>query len=176
MAAINADILSSSANSYVTVAAAAETAALLISDARLVVWTALSSTLKESYLMRATKLLDVYFTWTGYRLVLTQPLGWPRGYAYSVDGMELLTTAFPQKVVDATVLQAILLSEGVTTESSSEAPLSQLKVGPIELKFDQTKSAAVASSVALDVIDILRPIGEFIGSTTGARMAPLIRV
>lgn len=177
MPTLNATTGGSSTNSYLTRVAADDAASLLVSADRLNAWLSVSNTAREVYLMRATKMLDLYFTWSGLRATTTQVLGWPRYFARAFDSdyLYILSTVIPQKVLDATTLMAILLSEGVTPQDSTAAPLSNLKVGPIELTFDQGKSAKVASTIPTDVIDVLNNVGEFIGQVAGARMVPLIR-
>jgi len=140
----------SDANSYATRAEAdAYHEARLHADA----WT-VSDGDKERALVMATRLLDSLVTWTGAASGETQALAWPRSGMLTRNGYGISSTIIPQALKDATAEFARqLLTEDRSLDNDVEANgLTQLKAGPVELKF---KEAVVRKALPDAVIDLL---------------------
>jgi len=175
MPTLDATIGGATANSYCTAAVSVDALALLVSADRLAAWIALDEPSKEVFLMRATKLLDQNFDWAGYRNTIAQALAWPRYLAYDVDQIIVGEDRIPSKVVDATCLLAISISEGSTADDFAASPLKQLRVGTIRMDFNDAEGARVTATIPPEVIECLPPIGEYNGASGGARSVSLVR-
>lgn len=89
------------ATSYVSVSDADDIAAidLLRGDK----WSALSSPVKEKWLMFATRYLDRMFGWLGEPVEDTQPLGWPRTGTKDRNGIAIGSGVVPDEIKEAVV-------------------------------------------------------------------------
>jgi len=162
MAALDATIAGTSANSYVTVERATE----ILTDSRLRVsaWTDAPNGEddQEAALQWATYLIDTYFVFEGNRRNPSgddrQALSWPRYSAYDVDEVLIPYDEIPYRVEWAT---AELALELLTRDRSAEPGLLGLgfreaRVGSLMVKVDpQEKPDLVPDSINA----ILYPIG-----------------
>lgn len=79
-------------------------------------WSGATSAVKEEALRLATQYLDNVYgqRWRGVRIEELMALQWPRSSVVDYDGFNLLTTALPQKLQDATAEMALKKVNGDT--------------------------------------------------------------
>lgn len=122
-------------------------------------WLAATDEQKRAALVWATRSLDSWMSWIGYRSWDEQSLEWPRVNAYDRSGYAYEHTDIPQPLKDATSeLAYLLLKSDRSAESSnpSSAGLSSVTVGDISLVFDpKDRIEEVPDSVAV----LLRGLG-----------------
>lgn len=87
-------------------------------------------------LIQATRLIDQQMEWTGDPADEGQVLAWPRSGMYTQNGAEIPEDEIPDLLKQATAEVALQLLVGDTTGNSDTAGLRGLKVGPIELDFE----------------------------------------
>lgn len=142
--AFDASVAGANSNSYADVAYADAYHASRLFNTE---WSAASTPSKEAALIWATRLLDV-LPWASFRANRTQALRWPQYEAYDQDGWLVPTTEIPRNVKDATSEFALYLLKEDRTADTGATVIDELKVGPIELKFDTTAGTkAVPDSV-----------------------------
>ena len=94
----------------------------------------------EHAIQRASRYLDTRFDFTGYRMVTTQALEWPRSSAYYNDGR--IASGVPIEVKEACAfyahysLSARLTPNPTYDESGSRVVRKREKVGPIEVDIE----------------------------------------
>lgn len=118
-------------------------------------WAALSETLRQSYLVRATDYVDQRFgeRWVGLRGSDTQALDWPRSCVVGVE-----PDAIPVKLMYAVCEYAFRCKDGALAPDPKldEAGVAMvtigMKAGPIEKRF---QSAAGSSAPA--TVHLIRP-------------------
>lgn len=138
-------------------------------------WTGAGTGEKDAALTWATRLLDGLFEWAGWSVSATQALQWPRDGVMNRTGLALLSTsAIPQEIKNATAeLARQLLVADRTADSDVEAAgLKQLRAGPVELTFDETKLGKVAP----DSLRTLIPRAWYTRGPWRMASAPLMRV
>lgn len=134
---------STGCNSYVSIADMLTYVTDRVANpAVLTAWEALSDELQATYLVNATRSLDMMVEWIGDRYSRDQKLDWPRVNAY-VDGFLLDQISFPQRVVEATCEMAIWAMENAGIISVTQnATYDSIKVGPIAIDFNEQVSSA----------------------------------
>lgn len=128
----NATVGDANANSFCTEAFANDYWASRLYGAK---WLAASQTEREQALQQATSVLDP-LDWRGTRASAAQALRWPRLGACDQDGYLLTAIDVPRQIKQATAqLAGELLTEDRTADAGM-VNLNQLKVGPIQMTFD----------------------------------------
>lgn len=104
----------------------------------LTAWEALSDELQATYLVNATRSLDMMVEWIGDRYSRDQKLDWPRVNAF-VDGFLLDQISFPQRIIEATCEMAIwaMDNSGIIAVAQT-ATYDSIKVGPIAIDFNES--------------------------------------
>lgn len=99
----------SNSNSYASVAAADS----YVADRGISGWTALTQTVKEQSLIKATDYLEQTYreAWKGYRVKSTQALSWPREQV-EVDTFPVPANSVPTAVAFACIEMALRASTG----------------------------------------------------------------
>ena len=172
----------STANSYVTVAAAT---AFLHERLDTDPWYAEGSTgdgslaqRREAGLIWATQLLDDQMQWYGTPTSLTQALAWPQTGQVDRQWQALDAATVPRVVQRATAFYALELLRGTTASSTSGAGdgVKRRKVGDTEIEYfaAPTSGTTVAplTSMPGEVRRMLSPYGRLRGGLT----VPLVRV
>lgn len=172
----DATLGSSSANSYVTVARADELLPILVSSTRLAVWSALDTTAKETYLMRAVRLMEAYIDWEGTKIDDWQPIGWPRQWIYGPDRSTTLPTdEVPQAVEESQALMALNLAEGFDQNEASASPVDYLKVSSISISFASQRASRSSMLLPSEVVEKLRGFGSYVGASGMGRSVTMFR-
>ena len=152
--AIDATLGSSTANSYVTEAAADSYSAMVWWSAT---WLALTTPEKEVALIAATSAMET-LTWKGTRCgpstddpAAPQALSWPRSDA-TCDGVTAFCTLIPKAVTNATIELAYQLSQspsalqpGITATAAAGTYTSKEKLGDLEVNYAAFPGGAAAS-------------------------------
>lgn len=135
-------------------------------------WFDLDKLKKMAGLIEATRELDLYFRWYGYRATTAQALRHPRTGLIDRDGRIISSTIIAPALKNATAELARMLNSAATTKLAETgipmpdtAALDRLKVGPVELDFDATLSvsgkAARANAVTnAAIVNQLVDLGE----------------
>lgn len=99
----------SNSNSYASVAAADS----YVADRGITGWAALTQTVKEQSLTKATDYLEQTYreAWKGYRVTSTQALSWPREQV-EVDTFPVAANIVPTAVIRACIEMALRASAG----------------------------------------------------------------
>lgn len=160
--------------SYASIIEATEALSLLVSPTVLGEWSELEESSKENLLMRATKSIDGSFSWEGFRSTANQRLCFPRVRVY-VDGQYLPSDSIPPSIIDATALFAVYLHEGFNFSNSTQTPAKKVKVGPIEVMFDDSKNVSSPLSLPAEIIEMLHSLGNFSGLSPGSKVISLER-
>jgi hypothetical protein len=115
-------------------------------------WEDLDDSVKENYLMWATRLLDQRVRWAGSKADEDSPLRWPRAYVYDRDGYLIDSTVIPSQLKDAVCEVAFFLyneeadPSAPPSQSGAAAGISKLKADVLEIQYNQ--SATVTSNTA----------------------------
>lgn len=172
----DATIGGSAANSYITVARAADLLPLVVSSTRVAIWTALDNASKELYLMRAVRLLEAYMEWEGTKVDDLQPIGWPRDWVYGPDRCYVLpTNEVPQTVGEAQALLALCLAEGFDQADAAASPVDYLKVSSIAISFSSQRAARSSMLLPSEVVEKLRGFGDYVGASGMVQSVKLVR-
>lgn len=148
-------------------------------------WTAATTGNKERALAMATRLIDSYFQFNGFKRLSTQALQWPRRECRDPDieagvipgvllarGPFLDETKVPPAVLNATAEVARELLKVDRTDDPEGEGISQLNViGAVGITFDKRDRQPVIPYVAQTM---LAKFGAFIGPSDG--MVRLVRV
>lgn len=157
---INATVGHANANSYVDVAYADEFFQNSINNGS---WPTVLL-IKEAALIEATRIIDSQFDWNGDILVGDQSLRWPRKLAYDIDGRLIASDVVPKILKDAVCNFAyFLVQSGGLSQTASD--LKSLKVGPIDLKFNDGLSVI---GIPRFVAKSLQSLGNFQGVVQGS--------
>lgn len=130
--ALDASVAGANSNSYVDVAYADAYHASRLFNTE---WASATTPNKEATLIWATRLLDV-LPWASFRANRTQSLRWPQYEAYDQDSWLVPADEIHRNVKDAACELALYLLREDRTVDSGATAIEELKVGPIELKFD----------------------------------------
>jgi uncharacterized heparinase superfamily protein len=172
---LDATVAGASANSYADLAYASSYFTTHVYGST---WFTYSSTLRETALITATRMLDDYIRWKGYKVDEDQALRWPRYGVYDLDGFDIVSSVVPPVVKQATCeLATYLRAQKAAGSDPSASPdtkgYKRLKVGDLEIEVD--KDDRDSGSVLPDpVIIMLEPFG-IIRKRSGTRTSTLLR-
>lgn len=132
----DADPISATMNSYVSVEDADDFFASKFIPADAEQWTELDEPVKQALLCSATRTLDA-FVYGGLKKLKSQPLQWPRSGMYNDEG-----TAWPESVVPVPIKQAVceqaywMWTEGARTlDDTTLQQFEDFKAGPLAVKI-----------------------------------------
>jgi hypothetical protein len=162
-----------SSNSYLSQSEALDLLEVVLSAAQSEAFFRQSSDERDAALIKASRTLDRSFDWSGYREDNDQAMAWPR-YGVYVDGDQVDDDIIPKELKDATLLLAAQISQGLTVENSLSTPVTSVKLGPIDVKFDAAKTKSKAT-LSEEVVSMLSKLGSFIGQSGYARAITLER-
>ena len=148
-AVIDATLSGTSANSYVTLAAA-DTYFETVPDST--TWTDKTTDAKNRALISATRWIDG-LSFYGDRCTTTQALKWPRD-DYTVDGVDLSCTLIPEGIKLATYELARALSNdtnAIVGSTGTDGIYDEVKLGDLQVKY---KSSSTTSGVINNVFDV----------------------
>jgi hypothetical protein len=121
-------------------------------------WDALTDTVKEQYLMWATRILDQKVQWKGDKTDEDSALRWPRTGVYDRDGNAIDTDAMPVQLTEAVCeLIKYLQTTDVTTSQGADF-LKSVEVDVIKIEY---QNGAGQSTVPPLFNQILRGLGYY---------------
>ncbi len=157
-AAIDATLGGTSANSYVTLAAA-NTYFETVPDSS--TWTNKTDDQKNRSLISATRWIDA-LTFYGDRCTETQALKWPRD-EYKVDGIDLVCTLIPEGIKVATYELARAFAndtDAITGTSGTTGIYDEVELGELRVKYNKTSQT---SGVINNVFDVYPWLQTYLG-------------
>lgn len=164
-------------NSYVSEAEMAAYVTERVPDpAVLAAWDALSPELQATYVVNASRFIDNMMEWIGDRYSRDQRLDWPRVNAV-IDGFLLDQITFPTAVKEATCEMVVfsMQNNGVVAVQTNAA-FDSIRVGPINIDFNEAASEPLKKFYPEIVEYILRDYGQIINlSSKGIRVVNLRR-
>lgn len=161
-------------NSYVTVAEADDYLSIKPNDTA---WQALNSSVKQEYLMWATRLLDQRTSWRGYRQVEDSALRWPRYGAYDRDQLAVENNVVPVPVKQATIEIAFhLFTQSVDPSSpiSTAGEIKRVKADVVEVEYFENTARVTSNYFPVGINDILFGLGS-LSTGTGSKFARILR-
>ena len=114
----------------------------------------------EAALINASRMLDWYMKWDGYKTSETQPMGWPRATVLNESGYLIDDTVIPKNLKEATFEMALFsLAEDRVADQDMDG-YSKMKVGPLTLESDgtsnkSTKKKAIPKHVRSMLADLV---------------------
>lgn len=141
-------------------------------------WFGYSSTLQKNALITASRMLDDYVMWKGYKADEDQALRWPRYGVLDEDGYDINSSTIPVAVKRATCeLATYLRGQKAAGSDPTTVPdtkgFKMLKVGELQLEVD--KEDRDSGSVLPDpVVIMLEPFG-IIRKRGGPSVVSLVR-
>lgn len=99
-------------------------------------WTGLTPENQAIALVTASRQLDWYSRWKGYKATATQSMAWPRAGVILPDGTEYSSTIVPPEVKVAVFELTLSSIETDRTSDLDMAGLSEIKAGSVQLKAD----------------------------------------
>lgn len=168
---LDVTIAGENANSYVTLA---ESSVYFAARLNSEVFTAASSATQETAAQHATRTLDYWVDWIGYRATEEQALRFPRYDVMDPDGYVFDSDIIPDWLKDATnEMMIYLMAEDRTTEPATKG-FKELAVGSLKMVIDKEDRDSV--TVLPDtVLAIVEQYGE-VRSRGGSPFADLERV
>lgn len=157
-AVIDATVAGSSANSYVTLAAA-NTYFETVPDSAS--WSAKTDDQKNRALISATRWIDA-LSFYGDRCTTAQALRWPRE-DYEVDGVELVCTIIPTDIKVATYELARALADdtdAITGSTGTTGIYDQVELGDLKVKYNKSSQT---SGVINNVFDVYPWLQSYLG-------------
>ena len=157
-AAIDATHGGTSANSYVTLAAA-NTYFETVPDSS--TWVSKTDDQKNRSLISATRWIDA-LTFYGDRCTETQALKWPRD-EYKVDGIDLSCTLIPEGIKVATYELARAFAndtDAITGTSGTTGIYDEVELGELRVKYNKTSQT---SGVINNVFDVYPWLQTYLG-------------
>lgn len=157
-AAIDATLGGTSANSYVTLAAA-NTYFETVPDSS--TWINKTDDQKNRSLISATRWIDA-LTFYGDRCTETQALKWPRD-EYKVDGIDLACTLIPEGIKVATYELARAFAndtDAITGTSGTTGIYDEVELGELRVKYNKTSQT---SGVINNVFDVYPWLQTYLG-------------
>ncbi len=157
-AAIDATLGGTSANSYVTLAAA-NTYFETVPDSS--TWVNKTDDQKNRALISATRWIDA-LSFYGDRCTETQALKWPRE-EYTVDGIELACTLIPEGIKVATYELARAFANdtsSITGTSGTTGIYDEVELGELRVKYNKTSQT---SGVINNVFDVYPWLQTYLG-------------
>lgn len=132
------------ANGYLSVAEA--DAILALNPTQYAVWTALSAEEQADYIIWASRYLDNYFDWYGYKTVENSGLRWPRCGVTNRDGITIDENSIPDNLKQATAETATWLVNSDAAGSGGESSnlpdgIKRVKADVVELEFFEDGAA-----------------------------------
>jgi len=120
-------------------------------------WDAAADELKTQALITATNVIDNIFYWRGVAMTTTQPLQWPRGYAYNNYNVLIDSESIPINLINAVHEQAFIF---ISTDTISDQyiGISKVRVADIEVVFDIDDRVSMVSDF---VKKLLAGLGSF---------------
>lgn len=108
-------------------------------------WSGASNDLKDQSLLMATQLLDQHIDWTGAPSDVIQVLNWPRTGMWDRNGNAMDSDSIPTELADATAefARQIIAENRMADDAVSTKGITDLKAGPVSLKFSGRKGAKV---------------------------------
>lgn len=161
-------------NSYASVAEADDYLSIKPNDAA---WVALNSSVKQEYLMWASRLLDQRTSWRGWKQVDESAMRWPRYGATDRDGLTVANDIVPNPVKAATIEIAFhLLSQSVdpSTPISTSGEIKRVKADVVEIEYFEGTATATTNYFPVGINDILFGLGA-ISTGTGSKFARILR-
>lgn len=114
-------------------------------------WTALGTPQKQQALTQATSFLD-NLDFIGVKGNSSQALSWPRFGARTRDGYPIVADAVPTRMKQAVCqLAGELISEDRTGDNGM-TNLKELKVGPVNIVFDEQRRTTAISPMVQSLI------------------------
>ena len=167
---LDVTIAGENTNSYVTLAEASTYFAARLNSQ---VFTAAASALQETAAKQASRTLDYWVDWMGYRSTEEQRLRFPRYDVVDPDGYVFDSNIIPVWLKDATSeLMIYMMAEDRTAEPDTKG-FKELAVGSLKLVIDKEDRDSV--TVLPDIVmSIVEPYGE-IRSRGGSPFAKLER-
>lgn len=103
-------------------------------------WSGSSDNEKTRALLWATSLLEALYDWNGAVTNTTQVLAWPRSGLWDRNNNALDADTIPQPLINAQseFARQLLVSRRADDNPTEAESLSELKAGPITLKFDDS--------------------------------------
>lgn len=157
-ATIDATLGGTSANSYVTLAAA-NTYFETVPDSS--TWTNKTDDQKNRALISATRWIDA-LSFYGDRCTETQVLKWPRK-EYTVDGIDLVCTLIPDGIKVATYELARAFANdtsAITGTSGTTGIYDEVELGELRVKYNKTSQT---SGVINNVFDVYPWLQTYLG-------------
>lgn len=160
----------SNANSYAT-----EAQARAYNDAHVsgATYTDADSDVQKRALVTATRLIDSFVTFKGYKTTSTQALEFPRtGVVDEVSGVVFDPTTVPIDVTYATSEYARLLIVQDPTKPSDVdlAGLAAMKAGDVELTFRDPTTASQSPNTATVPPSVMAYLRDFVNATASGGM------
>ena len=157
-AAIDATLGGTSANSYVTLAAANTYFETVPNSST---WIDKTDDQKNRSLISATRWIDA-LTFYGDRCTETQALKWPRD-EYKVDGIDLACTLIPEGIKVATYELARAFAhdtDAITGTSGTTGIYDEVELGELRVKYNKTSQT---SGVINNVFDVYPWLQTYLG-------------
>lgn len=160
----DADPVSATMNSYVSVEDADDFFASKYIPADADQWLELDLAVKEALLCSATRVLNT-FVYGGLRSVRTQPLQWPRSGMYNDEGYAWPSTVVATPIKQATCEQAYWMwTEGTRVlDDTTLQQVDSFKAGPLDVKIK--KDALV--NISRDALALINSMGQGTLISTG---------
>jgi len=132
------------ANSYLTALEADDI--LCVNPTSYALWTALTPTEKDTYLVWASGYIDDYVQWNGYKTVENSGLRWPRCGVYDRDSILIGENDIPDQLKQAVAEISIFLIGSAAAASggqSSNLPegIKRVKADVVEIEFFEDGSS-----------------------------------
>ena len=178
MPTLDATVGGLASNSYLTLDQALAIAEIVLSGPAYQAFLNQATDDRSVCLMRATRMIERSFEWSGYKVDDDQALAWPRYSGADIAGSSNTLiygqTTIPVDVLDATVMLASYIAQGYTETDSLGSPATNIKLGPISIAFDSNKTKS-KSTIPEDVISTLNKLGTYMGVSSGGRAISLER-
>lgn len=171
----DADPISATMNSYVSVSDADDFFASKYIPADSDQWLELDDAVKQALLCSATRVLET-FVYGGLRSVKTQPLQWPRQGMYTDEGIAWTSTAVPVPMKQALCEQVYWMwTEGSRTlNDTALQQFENFSAGPLNLKIRKNPLA----NISREAIALINSMGTgtliSTGDTGGAKSMNMV--
>ena len=100
-------------------------------------WVAAASTVQKNALITATRLLDEWINWDGYRATEDQALRFPRYDIIDRDGYAIDSNIVPEFVKRAVCEEALALLQSNLMAEPDTKGYSELRAGSLSMKIDK---------------------------------------
>jgi len=152
--ALDASVGGVSSNSYVTVV---EADAYFLDRSHSDLWS-VGLTNKASILITASRTLDWFIKFKGYKASEAQAMQWPRETVIRADGTEVSSTIIPQELKVAVFELALSSIEEDPSLDNDLAGLARIQAGPLSLQTASGLRPKQKSNIPDRVKAILRDI------------------